>query len=88
MGTFKKQISQHTQKEFMGKIYTQWSEIVIYPSVWKAKYPSCFSFKEGNFGQRKSSNTFAPKKFETLLNIHSVSTDAFFSRWGQECPAH
>lgn len=63
MGTFKKEISRHTQKEFMGKIYTQRSETIIYPSVGKAKYPSCFSFKEGNFGQRKSSNTFASKKF-------------------------
>lgn len=33
MGTFKKEISRHTQKEFMGKIYTQWSEIIIYLSV-------------------------------------------------------
>lgn len=64
MGTFKKEISRHTQKEFMGKIYTQWSEIIIYPSVEKAKYLSCFSFKEGNFGQRKSCNTFALEKFE------------------------
>lgn len=56
MGTFKKEISQHTQKEFMGTIYTQWSEIIIYLSVGKAKYPGCFSFKEGNFGPRKSSN--------------------------------
>lgn len=50
MGTFKKEISQHTQKQFMGKIYTQWSEIIIHPSVGKARYPSHFSFKEGNFG--------------------------------------
>lgn len=42
MGTFKKEISQHTQKQFMGKTYTQWSEIIIYPSVAKAKYPSHF----------------------------------------------
>lgn len=33
MGTFKKEISRHTQKEFLGKIYTQWSEIIIYLSV-------------------------------------------------------
>lgn len=42
MGTFKKEISQHTQEQFMGKIYIQWSEIIIHPSVGKAKYPSHF----------------------------------------------
>lgn len=78
MGTFKKEISRHTQKEFMGKIYTQWSEIIIYPSVGKAKYPSCFSFKEG---KKKAVIPLHPRSLRcTLPNIHSVSADTFFSR--------
>lgn len=84
MGTFKKEISQHTQKQFMGKIYTQWSEIIIHPSVGKTRYPSPFSFKEGNFGQRKSSNIFSAKKVCDAHNIiatpHQQMLEPFFSR--------
>lgn len=87
MGTFKKEISQHTQKQFMGKICAQWSEIIIHLSVGKATEPMQLWLTSG---KENTPVIFPAKKVCgahcLVFTLQQQVLEAFFSRYGTRAP--